>query len=228
MSVNFFKNKNIRKSKFNFKRFNTLSRNVPLRRECKPAIYVPVYKDVQTRNPFIETDINDNESKEDMIHMDAAGFGMGCCCLQVTFQAESIDEAKQLYDQLAPVTPILLALSAASPVWRGYLSNLDCRWNVISGSVDDRSQQERGPHGSSQSISKSRYDSIDSYLSLSNARFNDIKLKINESAYKTLKENGVDEMLSKHIAHLFIRDPIVLFKEKLLSQNKDEVSEKWR
>ena len=104
------------------------------------------------------------------------------------------------------------------------MSNVDCRWNVISGSVDDRSPQERELNGS-YSINKSRYDSIDSYLSVSNANLNDVSLKLNESAYKTLKENGVDEMLSQHIAHLFIRDPIVLFKEKLSSQNEVSLNE---
>ena len=28
------------------------------------------------------------------IHMDAMAFGMGCCCLQVTFQARSLEEAR--------------------------------------------------------------------------------------------------------------------------------------
>lgn len=52
------------------------------------------------------------------------GFGMGCCCLQMTFQAQSLEEARHLYDQLTPLTPIMLALSAASPIWRGYLSDV--------------------------------------------------------------------------------------------------------
>lgn len=39
---------------------------------------------------------------------------------------------------------IQLALTAASPIWRGYLSDVDCRWNVIAGSVDDRTAEERG------------------------------------------------------------------------------------
>jgi len=37
-----------------------------------------------------------------------------------------------------------LALTAASPVWRGFLADVDCRWNVIAGSVDDRTEEERG------------------------------------------------------------------------------------
>lgn len=60
------------------------------------------------------------------------GFGMGMGCLQVTFQAVNIDEARWLYDQLTPITPILLALSAASPIYRSYLSDVDCRWDIIA------------------------------------------------------------------------------------------------
>jgi hypothetical protein len=37
-----------------------------------------------------------------------------------------------------------LALSASSPIYRGYLSDIDCRWKVISMSVDDRTEEERG------------------------------------------------------------------------------------
>ena len=35
-------------------------------------------------------------------------------------------------------------MTAASPIWRGYLADVDSRWNVISGSVDDRTEEERG------------------------------------------------------------------------------------
>lgn len=143
---------------------------------------------------------------------------MGCCCLQVTFQAESITEARCLYDQLTPFTPILLALTASSPIWRGYLTNVDCRWSVISGSVDDRTEEELGHEPLKHDkfrIPKSRYDSINSYLSPHAAKYNDIKLVKDESIYKSLLENGVDSLLAQHVAHLFIRDPLVLFKEKL-------------
>lgn len=48
-------------------------------------------------------------AKPDHIYMDAMGFGMGSCCLQLTFQACNIDEAKFLYDQLTPMCPILVS-----------------------------------------------------------------------------------------------------------------------
>lgn len=64
-----------------------------------------------------------------------------------------------------------LALTAAAPIFRGYLADIDVRWSVISGSVDDRSPAERGVapltgKGSAKHrIKKSRYDSISLYLS---------------------------------------------------------------
>lgn len=56
-------------------------------------------------------------------------------------QACNLDEAKVLYDQLAVVTPIVMALSAAAPIYRGYLCEVDCRWDVISAAVDDRTDE---------------------------------------------------------------------------------------
>lgn len=39
---------------------------------------------------------------------------------------------------------VQMALSAASPFYRGFVSDIDCRWGVISASVDDRTREERG------------------------------------------------------------------------------------
>ena len=43
--------------------------------------------------------------------MDAMGFGMGSCCLQVTFQAESVQESRVLYDQLVVIAPLVVRVS---------------------------------------------------------------------------------------------------------------------
>lgn len=37
-----------------------------------------------------------------------------------------------------------MALSAASPAFQGTLADVDCRWDVIAGSVDDRTPGENG------------------------------------------------------------------------------------
>ncbi|XP_054720488.1 glutamate--cysteine ligase catalytic subunit-like isoform X2 [Uloborus diversus] len=204
-------------------RFKTLSRNVAQRRKKKIIINAPIYRDKNTPDPFVEDFsklYDDGESARaalpNHVYMDCMGFGMGCSCLQVTFQACNINEARILYDQLAPVCSIALALSAASPVHRGYLIDKDCRWDIISGAVDDRTDEELA-----LKCLKSRYDSIDSYLSPAGEKFNDFELMYDENVYKQLREAGIDHLLSQHIAHLFIRDPILLFSEKI-HQNDEE------
>ncbi|ORX43424.1 GCS-domain-containing protein [Piromyces finnis] len=187
-------------------------------------------------------------AKEDHVYLDCMCFGMGCSCLQVTFQASEIQEARFIYDSLAPITPILLALSAGAPAYKGYLVDTDCRWNVISGSVDDRNPIERGlrealpgeikENGQPfEKINKSRYDSIDSYLSIGpdyaktghdnskkntfKEKYNDIDLVYDKDIYNNLINHDVDDLLAKHIAHLFIRDPLVIFNELLYQDDEN-------
>ncbi|XP_068258922.1 glutamate--cysteine ligase catalytic subunit isoform X2 [Nyctibius grandis] len=186
-------------------RFSTLTRNIRHRRGEKVVINVPIFKDKNTPSPFIETFPNDDgeaakAAKPDYIYMDAMGFGMGNCCLQ-------------------------MALSAASPFYRGYVSDIDCRWGVISASVDDRTREERGLEplkNNHYRISKSRYDSIDSYLSECGEKYNDIDLTIDKDIYEHLIKEGIDHLLAQHIAHLFIRDPLTLFEEKIHLDDANE------
>lgn len=202
-------------------RFKNLTRNIRMRRGEKVCINVPVYKDEKTKYP-IENALPETP---DHVYMDAMGFGMGCSCLQLTFQACNINEARYLYDQLTPLCPIMLALTAASPIYRGHLTDIDCRWNVISASVDCRTAEERGLKPLSENkfrIFKSRYDSIDCYLSEGSAKYNDVPLIYNEEDYQTLRDGGIDHQLAQHIAHLFIRDSVSLFSEKV---NQDDCEE---
>uniref|UniRef100_A0A8C7S6M9 Glutamate--cysteine ligase n=1 Tax=Oncorhynchus mykiss TaxID=8022 RepID=A0A8C7S6M9_ONCMY len=209
---------------------STLTRNIRHRRGEKVVINVPIFKDKCTPSPFVEKFPEDDgeaarAALPDHIYMDAMGFGMGNCCLQVTFQACSIEEARYLYDQLATFCPIMMALSAASPFYRGYVSDIDCRWGVISASVDDRTGEERGLEPLKTNkfrILKSRYDSIDSYLSSCGDRYNDIDLTIDEEINKQLLDAGIDKLLAQHIAHLFIRDPLSLFEENIYLDDENE------
>lgn len=201
-------------------RFKTLTRNIRMRRGEKVAIKLKVFKDEHTKLP-----VEGSPTMEpDVVLLDAMGFGMGCCCLQLTFQACNITEARTLYDQLAPLCPIMLALTAASPIYRGYLTESDCRWNVISSSVDCRTQEERGLKPLKENkfrIAKSRYDSIDSYLSPEAEEYNDVPLTYDKKVYQSLRDGGIDHLLAQHVAHLFIRDTVSLFSEKV-HQNDEE------
>lgn len=225
-------------------RFPTLTANIRQRRGSKVRINVPIFHDTHTPKPFVDPTIpwdrdlypEDVEAREgaawpDRIYMDAMGFGMGCCCLQVTFQAASIDEARRLHDQLMPLTPLFLAVTASSPAYRGYLADVDARWNIISAAVDDRTPVERGEapfdaastpgaHNSNtqaRRLRKSRYDSSDSYLQVHDeARAcNDVAIEVNECVQQRLRDAGVDDVLTAHMAHLFVRDPLVIFSENI-------------
>jgi glutamate--cysteine ligase catalytic subunit len=140
-----------------------------------------------------------------------------------------------MYDQLAVLSPIMMAMTAATPIFKGRLSDIDVRWTVISQSVDDRTRAERGLIPENElslyadermagqgirRIPKSRYDSISTYIyhckgdpacQRTFAWYNDICCPEDEELKAVLSAEGVDENLAHHIAHLFIRDPIVAF-----------------
>lgn len=76
---------------------------------------------------------------------------------------------------------------------------------------------------------KSRYDSISTYIyqgttavngakdggdGLSNRvlnMYNDIPVPVDGETYRQLREAGIDPALAQHVAHLFTRDPLVVF-----------------
>lgn len=232
-------------------RFPTLTANIRNRRGEKVCINLPMYQDkftpeyddsIYTRNWFIPEDLEAPiASKKGHVYLDAMGFGMGSSCLQMTYQAPNIEKARFLYDSLVNFTPIMLALSAAAPAFKGWLVDQDIRWNVISGSVDCRTPQERSvppilpkfnkngfggiaddEKANVQKIPKSRYSAVDLFLGGNNKHFNrmynDTDVPINEKVLKKLLENDqypFDYDLAKHFAHLYIRDPLAVYEESI-------------
>ncbi|KAK2754704.1 Zn finger-containing GTPase- Activating Protein for ARF [Arachnomyces sp. PD_36] len=217
-------------------RFPTLAANIRGRRGRKVELNVPVFKDKNTPWPFKDPtvnydmhnwpeddDVRNGAAKEGHVYMDAMAFGMGSCCLQITFQAKNITEGRKLYDQLSPLGPILLALTAATPIYKGFLVDTDVRWNQISGAVDCRTREELGEvplKNDRWRIPKSRYASNSTYISQDprlRKEYMDPDLVIDEAIKQRLIEGGMDDLLATHFAHLFIRDPIVVFAEDLKS-----------
>ena len=136
-------------------RYISTAKNVRARRGRKVQINVPIFRDRKTPWPFhgpsvdynLHTYPEDEEPRKgaaepNHIYMDAQPFGSGTCCLQVTLQARNIDEARKLYDRLLPLAPIMLALTAATPIYKGFLADTDARWNTLIGASDDRTQKE--------------------------------------------------------------------------------------
>lgn len=215
-------------------RFPTLAANIRSRRQRKVEINVPVFRDVNTTWPWKDPTVNynlhdypeDNDvrngaAKENHVYMDAMAFGMGSCCLQITFQAKNINEGRMMYDQLSPLGPILLALTAATPIYKGFLVDTDVRWNQISRAVDCRTREEIGEiplQHDRWRIPKSRYASNSTYIAQDDRlrpEYKDPTLVVDEKLKAKLIAGGMDELLATHFAHLFIRDPIVIFSEDL-------------
>mmetsp|Transcript_4847 Transcript_4847/g.14099 ORF Transcript_4847/g.14099 Transcript_4847/m.14099 type:complete len:684 (+) Transcript_4847:97-2148(+) len=172
----------------------------------------------------------DAHTSETSVEMDAMAYGFGCCCLQVTLQASDAEESRHLYDQLAPLAPIMLALTSATPILRGRLVDSDARWATISAAVDDRRPEEMGAPGEGaradprmagggvRRMSKSRYDSISTYISRpANAsasrtrRLNNVACEVDEATFAALQVEGLEEPVARHVAHLLARDPLIAF-----------------
>ncbi|KAG7195338.1 uncharacterized protein KQ657_003866 [Scheffersomyces spartinae] len=244
-------------------RFPTLTANIRRRKGRKVAINLPLYPDINTKlidDSIPHRDMFDHDKEPFLgallpghVYMDSMGFGMGSSCLQVTMQALDLKQSLDLYDAMVPITGVLLALTAAAPIFKGFLVNQDVRWNVILGAVDDRtfyeldkeafegydkfggldideSQKTLGDEEGVKSldgqpirrVSKSRYDSVDAYLGgekYYNELYNDIVSPINEKVYNQLVEEGLAKPLARHFAHLFIRDPLVIFNERINQDN---------
>jgi glutamate--cysteine ligase catalytic subunit len=222
-------------------RFPTLAANIRARRGRKVELNVPVFHDEKTAKPWKDPtvnydlhnwpeddDVRNGAAKDDSIYMDAMAFGMGSCCLQITFQAKNIDEGRKMYDQLSPLGPILLALTAATPIYKGFLADTDVRWNQISRAVDDRTPEELGEKPLKNDrwrIPKSRYASNSTYISQDprlRPEYLDPDLVVDEKLKARLVEGGMDDLLATHFAHLFIRDPIVVFAEDLKELDLDK------
>ena len=203
-------------------RFATLAKNIRERRGKKVEIKIPIFKDINTNFK-----VTPEEPYPNYVYMDAMGFGMGNCCVQVTLGTCCLNTALFLYDEMIPFTPILLCISSNTPLFKGKLTDYDNRWSSISQSVDDRTDEERDPK-SSKYIYKSRYSSCYSYIS--NSKYtkdymNDYpKMPINQDYYKKFIENGLSNNLAIHFCNLLIRDPLVIFSEKINITDENDMS----
>jgi len=242
-------------------RYRNMSKNIRCRRGQKVSVQVPIFKDENTVDPVkAEEAILKGPGQEEVsmdvpkpwhIYMDAMGFGHGLSCLQITFQACNVGEAKTLYDQLTPMCPIMQAMTASAPIYRGYLADIDCRWDVLAESVDDRTKEERGEvpivvdkskakyfngtwyMDTSQDrakyglIDKSRYSEVSTYISecVFDYKYNDKEIVYDKNIYKKLLKENIEEPVAKHVAHLFIRDTVSLFEETLHPDDENDTDQ---
>ena len=53
-------------------------------------------------------------------------------------------------------------------------------------------------------------------------RYNDVPLIYDKAIYEQLRDADIDHLLAQHIAHLFIRDSVSLFSEKVHQDDEQD------
>ncbi|PYI03327.1 glutamate cysteine ligase [Aspergillus sclerotiicarbonarius CBS 121057] len=201
-------------------RYIMMVQNLTARRQRRVESYIPVYRDEQTEAPFHDkagsfeypTEHHPpGNAKEGHIHLDGIGLGLGSCSIQVTFQALNESEARWLHDQMVALGPVMLALTAATPIYKGYLVDTDVRWDRISECFDDRTREELA-------TTPPRYSWNRTYISQEKPA--DVKSKssltpMDETVKQRLLDGGMDEPLAMHFATILSRDPIMLNRADL-------------
>ncbi len=167
-------------------RFHSLTENIRKRRGKRVNIPINVEPDDQTRTRQLSGD--------------AMAFGMGCCCLQVTLEAKSLDESLLLFDILQPLSTIMLAISAATPFAMGYLKTDNTRWDMVSHSVKDDADSP-----------VSRFDMCPCYLHPYHNSYHDVAVELDAPSYQQLTERGISRSISRYVSQILHFDPVLVF-----------------
>lgn len=208
-------------------RYQTFVRNYRVRKGCKVGAFIPraglppeqrlSASDI-ARLPFdlARRGVRERDPVPGHIYLDGQAFGAAQCCTQVTFLAHNLEDARYLTDQFLVLAPLFLALSAATPFLRGLIADTDTRWDAFQQTWDDRREDELA------SVRNSRTSPCDLFIGAKLAsdeaaarELNDVAVSIHAPAYEELVQAGVDPVLSRHVAHLLVRDPLMVFENKM-------------
>ncbi|XP_022246026.1 glutamate--cysteine ligase-like isoform X2 [Limulus polyphemus] len=204
--------------------YRSMTINAEEQRGQKLLLNVPIFQDTKTPKPFLEKFVgadDDGQSEEgalpDCIFGDCCLFGLSFCALQVTVQAPNLEDAKYLYDHLTVLSPIMMALTAAVPIFRGYLTDRDCRFQILSDAVDTRTkmEKEKPDQLGYTVIPCSRWEPVSFYLSTDHSKLNDVPIVYDEKYFDKLVNSGVDPQLARLISRSFARDPLFVSEKQL-------------
>lgn len=145
-----------------------------------------------------------SDYKQPTINIRHAVDSWGGCALQATFSAHNLQEACRLHDQLVPLGPLMLALSAATPIYKGRLVATNTRWKAMSWAGDDRKSSEKPRL-------QPRSGCTPMYLEEATCarRMNDRTLRSAKEPRSELRKNGVPPALATYFAHILGRDPLI-------------------
>ncbi|CAJ1368448.1 unnamed protein product [Effrenium voratum] len=217
-------------------RFLAFVANIRTRKGAKTAAFLPLAanadgKPARTQEPPSPWQLEELEDTDDpvagRIYLDAAAFGAGSCCTQATCLCPSLSDARYLYDQLLVLAPLFLPLTASSPFWRGMIAATDTRIEAFRETWDDRTVEEtrqQAPRNSRAATSPQVFLADSGPLLTKD--YNDVDVAVHEPSLQRLLAAGVDVRLARHVAQLFVRDPLNVFRERLELDNAT-VGDHW-
>ena len=155
------------------------------------------------------------------------GHALGRGQLQVRLDAKSLNHARYLHDMLVPFVPILIALSANSPIYKGQLSEHDHSHEVFSRMTNDIDEQDQASSRTARfSSPASHYISNHEYVKeYHNDQVNSVSQ--NPAVYELLESTGtvdddIDERLKGYLAsHAAFRKVESTREAKMMFQEKD-------
>lgn len=208
-------------------RYQTFQANYRKRKGCKVGAFIPREGILESERlpraeieklPFelARRDSRERDPLPGHIYMDAQAFGACQCCMQATFLTHNLRDARYLTDQFLVLAPLFLAATAATPFLRGFVADTDTRWQTFIQSWDDRCEEELS------TIRNSRTSSCDLFIGTkfeddadAAAAANDVEVPVHSASLKQLGDAGLDPILSRHVAHLLVRDPLMVFEHKM-------------
>ncbi|KAJ5504562.1 Glutamate--cysteine ligase [Penicillium fimorum] len=220
-----------------FERSKVISDNLRGRRCSIAEANIPVFRDINTPWPWKDDSVDWGHIEKlpfllptpapNCVLLDHFAWSGGACGLQTTFQAKNLGEARLLHDQLCPLSALMLALTAGSPCYKGYLVDTDSRWHVTNALNDDRSMEEmRSKNSVDQGMAASQMrwsfspvyaghgDRVLEGYQLCNTR--------NLEARALFEKAGMDPNLSRFFSHMLKYDHLIMDPDHLQPESPSD------
>ncbi|CAG2121289.1 unnamed protein product, partial [Medioppia subpectinata] len=168
-----------------YERYLVMDRYYAQRIGHKAVINTPIFKDTKTPDPFVEI-FNDTESNR-------------------AAKVDHIYMDETLFGAAASCLQVTMQATDVSEAFTLY-----DQLNPLTPIMGEKPLKHNAYR-----IPKSRVSPINTYLCESNAEYNDSPIVYNKEYYNEMISAGVPSPLAQHIAYLFIRDPVVISRDKL-------------
>lgn len=219
-------------------RYQAFTANFRKRKGCKVGAFITrsditneqrLPMDRIERLPFEVTEKcpSDPNPVPGYVYVDSQAFGACQCCVQATFMTHDLDDARFLTDQFLVLAPIFLALCASTPFLRGVVTDGDTRWPTFKQTWDDRTKADV----ESGAVKRSRTSANCLFIRAGIAEdtresLNNVDAPKHDNVYNALRREGIDAPLSRHVANVLVRDPVMVFEDRL-EVDDTENSDHW-